>query len=37
MRGEVADDELRMMFVACNPRLTLESQRALTLEEAREC
>src|SRR5262249_37049547 len=31
LRGEVADDELRMMFVACHPRLTLESQLALTL------
>jgi len=31
LRGEVADDELRMMFVACHPQLTLESQLALTL------
>ncbi len=31
LRGEVADDELRMMFVACHPSLSLESQLALTL------
>jgi RNA polymerase sigma factor (sigma-70 family) len=31
LRGEVSDDELRMMFVACRPHLTLESQLALTL------
>jgi RNA polymerase sigma factor (sigma-70 family) len=31
LRGEVADDELRMMFVACHPLLSLESQLALAL------
>jgi RNA polymerase sigma factor (sigma-70 family) len=31
LRGEIADDLLRMMFVACHPSLTLESQVALTL------
>jgi RNA polymerase sigma-70 factor (ECF subfamily) len=31
LRHELADDELRMMFVACHPALTLESQVALTL------
>lgn len=31
LRGEIADDLLRMMFVACHPSLSLESQIALTL------
>jgi RNA polymerase sigma-70 factor (ECF subfamily) len=31
LRGELADDLLRMMFVACHPSLSLESQVALTL------
>ena len=29
--GEIADDELQMIFVACHPCLSLESQIALTL------
>ncbi len=29
--GEVADDDLRMLFVACHPALTLEAQLVLTL------
>jgi RNA polymerase sigma-70 factor (ECF subfamily) len=31
LRGEIADDLLRMMFVACHPSLSLESQVALVL------
>jgi RNA polymerase sigma-70 factor (ECF subfamily) len=31
LRGELPDDQLQMMFVACHPALPLESQLALTL------
>jgi RNA polymerase sigma factor (sigma-70 family) len=31
LRGELADDLLRMLFVSCHPALTLESQIALSL------
>jgi RNA polymerase sigma-70 factor (ECF subfamily) len=31
LKAEIADDELRMIFVACHPANTLESQIALTL------
>jgi RNA polymerase sigma factor (sigma-70 family) len=31
LRGEIADDLLRMLFVACHPALSLESQIALAL------